>query len=220
MNRQIIIRAVVLMIGLALAGCSQPNTDSPDDPPGILEIEMVPVDQVEASEQVTNEIMPVLEALFWGTIEDRRALVQFLTVGCTTADGLGGPPKCAEGEAEGTLVQVFPILGSEGHFARPDNINGTLEFSPEGLYAVYRPLPGVDSAEYWPDGEYALLFERKILNASLPVTVLVQDGKIVRLVFSSYPVEPAELLSSVPLDQILISPDEAKTLTEKIRTPR
>jgi hypothetical protein len=147
-------------------------------------------------------------------------LIQYITVGCTTADGLGGPPKCTSGQAEGTLVEVFPISEAEGHFARPDEIDRTLEFTVDGLYAVYRPVPGRDPIEYWPVGEYALLFERQIYNTSQPVTVFVQGGKMVRLGFSNYPAEPDQLLSAIPLDRILIPPEEAKVLTEQVKTPR
>jgi hypothetical protein len=142
------------------------------------------------------------------------------TAGGTTADGLGGPPKCASGQTEGTLVEVFPVGEAEGYFVRPEEIDRTLEFTVDGLYAVYRPIPGRDPVEYWPVGEYALLFERQIYNTSQPVTVFVQDGRLVRLGFSSYPVDPAQALSAIPLDRILIPPEEARALTEQVRTPR
>jgi hypothetical protein len=184
-------------------------------------VQLVPTTQVEANQEVTADILPVLEALFWGTMEDRRALVQYITVGCTTADGLGGPPKCSPGQAEGTLVEVFPVGGAEGAFARPEEIDGTLELlSVEGLYAVYQPVPGVDPVEYWPVGEYALILERTLYNASLPVTAFVQDGKLVRLGFTNGPVEPEQLLGAVPLERVLMSPHEARALTEQVRQPR
>ena len=42
----------------------------------------------------------------------------------------------------------------------------------------------------------------------------------VRLGFTNYPVEPEQLLSAVPLDRVLMSPNEAKVLTEQVRRPR
>jgi hypothetical protein len=211
-GRQTFFYAFIVLLVVTLAGCNQPAD--------VLEVRVVPETQTEANREVTAEIMPVLEALFWGATKDRRALIQYISFGCTTADGLGGPPKCAPGEANGTLVEVFPVGGAEGHFVRPDEIDRALEFSVDGLYAVYRPVPGVDPVEYWPVGEYALLFERQIYNTSQPVTAFVQDGKLLRLGFSSYPVDPAELLGSIPLDRILISPEEARALTEQVKTPR
>ena len=207
------------LIWVALAGCHQPADGTPGTA-DVLQVQIVPAAQVEANKEVTAEIMPVLEALFWGATEERRALIQYVTVGCTTADGLGGPPKCAPGEAQGTIVEVFPVGGAEGHFVHPEEIDRTLEFTVDGLYAVYEPLPGRDPVTYWPVGDYALLFERQIYNTSQPLTVFVQDGKIVRLGFSSYPVDPAQLLNEIPLDRILITPEEAKALTDQVKTPR
>jgi hypothetical protein len=219
-NKYAVVRGLLLVVSIALAGCRQAASHSLD-PAGIVEVRIVPTNQVETNQQVTTDIMPVLEALFWGTIEDRRALVQYISVGCTTADGLGGPPKCLPGEAEGTLVEVFPVGEAEGTFVRPEEIDGTLELlSVEGLYAVYQPVPGVDPVEYWPIGEYALIFERRLYNTSLPVTAFVQEGKMVRLNFTNYPIETEQLLSSIPLDRVLMSPNEARTLTEQVQSPR
>jgi len=205
---------------VTLAGCGQTANHTLDAPADVLEVQIVPANQVEANQKVVAEIMPVLDALFWGSTKERRASIQYITVGCTTADGLGGPPQCALGEAEGSLVEVFPISEAEGHFVRPEEIDRALEFTVDGLYAVYRPVPGRDPIEYWPVGEYALLFERQIYNTSQPVTVFVQDGRMVRLGFTNYPIEPDELLGAVPLDRILIPPEEAKVLTEQVKTPR
>jgi hypothetical protein len=176
--------------------------------------------QTESTKGITAAIMPVLEALFWGSTEDRRALIQYITVGCTTADGLGGPPKCAAGEADGTLVEVFPVGEAEGYFVRPEEIDRALAFTVEGLYVVYRPVLGRDPVSYWPVGEYALLFEHQMNNTSLPLTVFVQEGQVVCLGYSPFPVDPAQLLSEIPQERILIPPEQARALTEKVRTPR
>ena len=219
-SKQTLVHMFVVLLFVTLAGCGQPADHTPDTPAGVLEVRIVPAAQVEANKEVAAEIMPVLEAFFWGATEERRSLVQYISVGCTTADGLGGPPKCAPGEAEGTLVEVFPVGEAEGYFVRPEEIDRTLEFTVDGLYAVYRPAPGIDPVEYWPVGEYALLFERQIYNTSQPVTVFVQDDKLVRLGFSPFPVDPAQSLSEIPLDRILIPPEEAKALTGRVKSPR
>lgn len=219
-NKQILVLVAIVVLLGALVGCRQPADGTRTIQRDVLEVRLVPQGEVEANQEVIDEIMPVLEVLFWGTMEDRLSRVQYLSTACTTADGLGGPPKCPSGQAEGTLVEVFPVGGAEGHFVGPDEMDRVLQFSVEGLYAVYQPLPGRDPIEYWPVGDYALLFERKMLNASLPVTVFVQDGKLVRLGFSMPDVDPAQLLSEISLDRILIPPEEARSLTEQIKRPR
>ena len=215
--KQTFVHVLIVLLLATLAGCGQPADRTPDTPADALKDGIVPAVQVEAEQDVTAEIMPVLEALFWGSTQERRSLVQTVTVGCTTADGLGGPPKCAAGEAEGTLVEVFPIAGAEGYFVRPEEIERTLEFTVDGLYAVYQPVPGADPVEYWPVGEYALLFERQMNDLSQPVTLFVQDGKIVRLGFASHPMDPAQSLSAIALDHILIPPEEAAVLTGQVK---
>jgi hypothetical protein len=57
-------------------------------------------------------------------------------------------------------------------------------------------------------------------NMSLPLTVFVQEGQVVRLGYSPFPVDPAQLLSEIPQERILIPPEQAQALTEKVRTPR
>lgn len=218
-NKQILFYTLIVSLLVVLTSCRQSANHTNDAPKGIFEVQIVQADQVEESQQVINEIMPVLEAFFWGTVDDRRSIVHYLNTPCTTTDGLGGPPKCSPTEAQGTLIQVFPVSEAEGHFVRPEEIDRTLEFNIDELYAVYRPTPGVDSEKYWPTGEYALLFDRKIFNTSVPVTAFIQDGKLVRLSFS-YPVDPAQILSAIPLDQILISPEDAKELTEQVKRVR
>src|SRR5690606_21747485 len=43
------------------------------------------------------------------------------TIGCTTADGLGGPRKCQPGQQEGAPVEVLPGAACEGyHIAKGD----------------------------------------------------------------------------------------------------
>jgi len=48
-----------------------------------------------------------------------------------------------------------------------------------------------------------------------PVTVFVEDGKIVRLGFS-YGVSPDVLLSAIPVENILITPGEAGKIMEQV----
>jgi hypothetical protein len=117
-------------------------------------------------------------------------------------------------------VEAFPIADAEGAFVRPEEIDRALEFTVEGLYAVYRPVPGRDPVEYWPVGEYALLFGRQMNHVSLPLTVFVQEGWVVRLGHTPYPVDPAQLLSEIPQERILIPPEPARALTEQLKTPR
>jgi hypothetical protein len=71
--------------------------------PGTLEVGLVPQEVQFSTTIEMEELKPVIEAFLFGTVMDRIDLVSYTTTACTTADGLGGPPKCESGEAEGTL---------------------------------------------------------------------------------------------------------------------
>jgi hypothetical protein len=121
------------------------------------------------------------DTLLGDAISTRRELVRLTQTGCTKADGLGGPPKCQGDQAEGTLVNVLPILGPEGHYASTGTLDRTLGFEIKGLYAVYYVSEEVWRAGYAPAGEVALLFIQQEHN--IPVTVHIDGGAIVRLDF-------------------------------------
>jgi hypothetical protein len=94
-------------------------------------------------------------------MEDREVLAGLIRTEitpCTTREGLGGPPKCAAGEREGTPVEVFPVGGPEGSFVRAAEIERVLPGQISGLVAVYKEHPGPNQESYWPQGDYALVF--------------------------------------------------------------
>ena len=133
----------------------------------------------------------VVDAFLGSSLDARRHLVRFLTTPCTTARGLGGPPKCEAGEAEGTPVEVFPVAMMEGYFVRRESIDGALQFEVVGLYGVFRaPGPTYERA-YWPAGEYAVTFAGWTRPPStnigiMQTIVFVQDGTVVRLTHTPF----------------------------------
>jgi hypothetical protein len=119
----------------------------------------------------------VLEAS--GDVDQLRSLIEYTSAHCTTRDGLGGPPKCLEGEREGTPVEVLPFLGSEGSFLRRDQIGNWAGFEPAGILAIYKVSAGAFSDENYPAGSYAILFAE---GQDQPATSLrVSEGRIVRV---------------------------------------
>ena len=104
------------------------------------------------------DVDDVIAAVESGDVQVLRDLVRFTTVGCTKAEGMGGPPKCQAGEAEGTPVNVFPFLGPEGSFMREADISNFLPIDMIGLFAVYSVSASAYSEEAYPAGEYAAVF--------------------------------------------------------------
>lgn len=134
------------------------------------------------------EVDEAIAIILSNNLADKRTIVEYTTVGCTNADGLGGPPKCEAGVAEGTAITYFPVLGpGEGHPVLPGNIDQTLDFTVTELAAVYRPSPETYRSPDYPIGEYSLVFART--GDETPVTVQLTNGRMIRLDFSPYPLD-------------------------------
>ena len=105
-----------------------------------------------------EQVDRVLEAVASGDPQALRAVVEFTNVVCTQQDGLGGPPKCREGETEGTSMEVLPFITSEGSFIRKNEIENWTGIDVSGVYAIYEVSPtGVSRELYtWNGNEYAL----------------------------------------------------------------
>jgi len=124
------------------------------------------------------DVDAVLAAVESGDPQALRDLVRYTTVGCTNAEGLGGPPKCREGEAEGTLVNVLPFLGSEGHFLHESELSSFPGVNVIGLYAVYVVSDSAYSEEAYTTGEYAAMFTTE--DDQTVIVLQIREG-IVRI---------------------------------------
>lgn len=130
------------------------------------------------------EIDPILAAVASRDRDRLESLIQYTTAPCTTQDGLGGPPKCREGEVEGTLIEALPSISSEGSFIRRLEIDRWIGVDASALFAVYRTVEGRFEEEFYPRGEYAIVF---ITSGSEPAVALrILDGRIVRVDYPFY----------------------------------
>jgi hypothetical protein len=151
-----------------------------------------------------KEFDQVIDVIMDKDIEARLDLVQFTKTTCTTTGGLGGPPECEPGEADGTVVDAFPVSNGEGHFVRPDNIQEVFDFTVRGLFAVYVVPEDAYHADYWPAGEYGIIFTSEDGGYPHIITVLVENTFIVRLEFNpGWP--PFELVWGKS-DEFILSP--------------
>ncbi len=126
-----------------------------------------------------NEVDQIIDVVLSGDMNEFRKRIKYSTSGCTHVMALGGPEKCREGEAEGTLVEVLPFLGPEGHFLRRDEINEWQGIDVAGLYAVYRVSDEAFSSKDYPAGEYGIVF-RTIYPHDI-VTFQAANGSILRI---------------------------------------
>jgi hypothetical protein len=127
-----------------------------------------------------EEIDRIIDIIILGNLDRLREAIAFTETSCTHMDGLGGPPKCREGEEEGTPVEVLPFLGPEGNFLRKDEVQDWPGIEVNGLYAVYRVSEEVYSDENYPAGEYGIAFVAGD-DYVYGVVLQVSDGAIVRV---------------------------------------
>ena len=190
---------LVGLFSLGAAACNEPGTRrEPTMTPGVTsapaatQISVAPTIEptiaalqlaVHPPETRTGfpELDAIIDAVLAHDVEALRGLTQYTHVGCTHADGLGGPPKCLEGEAEDTMVEVVPFLGSEGHHQR--RVDYELWSGPDvrGLLAAYRVSTTALSEEAYPPGEVALVFLD--VRGIAGVTLQVRGGRVVRYDF-------------------------------------
>ena len=88
------------------------------------------------------------------------ALAKPQQVGCTTAQGAGGPPKCKAGDPAGTVYSMFPTGRCEGEWSADIRAALTaLMTQPALLYATAEvKAPSPDPQPYWPKGQYVVVF--------------------------------------------------------------
>lgn len=207
-TRMLIVMTVLLVLVSACA---------PAKATDVFEVGIEPATESNTNQAIKDELGPIMKAMLGGSLDEQVAVIQYSIIACATVDALGGPPPCPEGVAEGTELEVFPILGSEGSFVAPENMLDFLNSSLlKNLYAVYRVTPNPNIEPYFPEGEYAMLFERNLNDISLPVVLRVMDGRIVRMDFS-IGVPAADLLTAVPVENVLITPLEAQAWTESVK---
>ena len=151
------------------------------------------------------DVDPVLAAVASGNPEELRALIQYTNAPCTRAEGLGGPPKCREGEIDGTMLEVLPMLDSEGGFLRKEEISNWKGIDPIALYAVYRVSPNALNEQYYPQGDFIAFYMAG--EDQTAIALHIADGRIVR-VDNIYGVFPDSLKSIIERDasEVILAP--------------
>ncbi len=124
------------------------------------------------------EIDRIIDALLLHDFPAIKELTHYSKIACGIVDALGGPPRCTEGESEGTIVEVVPFLGPEGTHTRRADYESWSGPDVLGLLAVYRNSGEVWSDPNFPAGDYGLVF---LMSRGIEVLILqVSDGKIIR----------------------------------------
>jgi len=172
---------------LLLAACAGPQGPSAPASPGPTGV---------------AELDAIVAATLSGDASQLRSFIGFTQARCTSAQGLGGPPKCAAAEPEGTPVEVLPLLGPEGSFIRQEEMESWGGLRAAGLYAAYEVSDAAYSDENYPAGEYALVFSGPA-EAPGGFTLQVTQGRIVRI---DYAQSNAPLIRAQDIERYLVVP--------------
>ena len=169
--RKIILLFAVLITFSLTSGCiadsAAPSRDATDNP-------------------IINR---TIDHLLEQDLEKLLALVEFNQQPCTTADGLGGPPKCAEGIENGTIETFFPVLGpGEGAHLNPDQIQTIFDYRDPQLYQVVFVEFPENPDEIFPAGNYAVVLAIEPHGFARSFR-LDDEGKIVRVDFTAWSAE-------------------------------
>lgn len=153
----------------------------------------------------------VLAAIESRDQESILRLVQFQSVACTTDPGLGGPPKCPPGVANGAMVEALTASGCEGSwwlkevFVSPEGLARFIRSkSGLGVYAVYRP---VVSAEPPRAGETVIIFVREVGGQPSAQTMGVTGGRIVST-GSGCDTKPEDILRGAQGATVVLAPPQ------------
>lgn len=198
--QKIFVLAAVFLIPACLPLSTPTQATAPEPQPTSAQDDH-PLETRVGIEEVDN----VINAVASGEPQLLRSLVMFTPAKCTRLDGLGGPPKCRAGEAEGAPVEVLPFLSSEGSFLRRDDIENWQGIEASGLYAVYRVSADVRSEEYYPAGEIAIIFSGP---KNRPASSLrLSAGRIVRVdqIFDTPP-ESLEAILKREASELILAP--------------
>lgn len=137
------------------------------------------------------EIDAVVNAVVTQDADALAALIEFSPSACTTETVLGGPAKCADGEAAGTIVQALPIgrCGS-GSMERADSEVDTFYENFVGSGVWLSSAWNVGSEDGFPSmreagvtGQYRVLFAASASDTTRRVATLDANGKVVGLSF-------------------------------------
>ncbi len=136
-----------------------------------------------------------------------------LELECTLRPGIGGPPRCAAGEPEGTIVRVFPFLGCEAEHIReevlPAFLQQTVLARHRSLHSVIA-LDGEVLSPLFPRGQFGLILELESTDNLVAGRLMFEansQGEIVTI-FSGCGLTATEIFDRFPGSDVILSPSE------------
>jgi hypothetical protein len=190
MQRRVFVFSLVLtaslLVGLVACTSDEAGTPSPTPLPSLTGTSTAtptptaPVTSLEDVRFDDADLQAVHDAIVSRNIDALAGLVEYQVVGCTHAQGAGGPPKCSASQAEGEQVRVFPIVSCEfGWSDAPLAALVDLVDSQRGLYAAV-VAPAEDNLG-WPKQDAYLVYYVERGGNPGAMRVHVGSGRIIAL---------------------------------------
>ncbi len=144
----------------------------------------------------------LINARLHNDVDALKNQVQYLMLNCIiTPEGIGGPPLCADGEANGTTVDVLPTIFSEGTFIRRTDIDTHLKAGHYSLLAVYKVTNPTNDPNF-PSGDYGVIFIDEDQPFQNAVNYRINDKGIVRIDYDAWP----DIVTGYDIGEYVLSP--------------
>ena len=146
-----------------------------------------------------------LDALFSGDRAAVASLIAFTPTDCMAEPpGLGSPPMCPEGIADGTTIDVFPASNCHGYYVFPEDMDNkvdTMTARGAELYEVY------EVSDSYPPGTHAAVYTGAIADARPDdaYVVFITRGRITGYK-SGCSTTPADFGARRPVETRLVPP--------------
>lgn len=166
----------------------------------------------------------IIEAVEERDIATLSGLVEYQEIGCTNALGMGGPPKCTDGQEHGDISRVFPHSACEGTWTRdPIPVLAQFVSRADGAWAALGVTEYPAGTE-WPAPDTFLAFHSIGLDdpdsiEDIAIYLEVTDGRITRS--SVVCIGPLEglLESDAWHVEVIAGPWEEARPAPKVETP-
>lgn len=154
----------------------------------------------DGGEDGISAVQAVIDAASGGDVVTLRAFVRTTGVACVTVvEGIGGPPECRAGEAEGTVVQVVQVADCEGHLDRTDDLALPLYEGGVAFVDAYRAPDGFAIA-----GDTVLVFETSSPGIGEQGIAIVMDGGAITGFYNGCGQTVAQLVEALGLGEPIV----------------
>lgn len=166
---------VLLLVASVFSGCDDGGELAPSPTPTVdvgtpepLDDTSMPTapaspDATQGAGEARRTGDPALDAII-EAVEERdiatlSGLLEYQEIGCTEASGMGGPPKCEEGQEAGDISRVFPFVACHASWTEtPAQLLGQFVNAVRGTYAVLETSTGFTLRGEWPAADTLIVF--------------------------------------------------------------